>query len=1086
MVPHSLADLLPQLRLTFSLVLVLLSLSPRGLAAADPPLATERIVAGLARPVGLTHRSGDASRLYVIEQHSGDIRVIRDGILLPDPFLSIGGLSTGSEQGLLGLAFHPDSADDRFFVYFTRGDRAGVLRSYRISPDPDLAVTGSGEDLLVIPQPQSNHNGGWLAFGPTDDLLYLGLGDGGGGGDDDGGHGSRGNGQATANLLGTILRLDIDVPPDEPGDPPYLIPPGNPTLVGVDNNGDSAPPRPEILHFGLRNPWRCGFDPLSGDLYIGDVGQGSWEEISFAAGGTVGVNFGWRKYEGDHIFKNGDPIPDPPAIAPIHEYDRGDGKAVIGGSIYRGAALPALHGAYFFGDYTSSRIWSLRYDGNSVSDLIDRTAELAPASGSIDDLASFGTDADGELYICDRDGEIYRIISAVSGEQPPSITSTPLTMAVAGLPYASDVDATGDPTPTFTLDTAPAGLTIDSATGQIAWTPAASGEAPVTVRASNGIAPDATLSFTISVSSLRPADNPTSALAGGLHASHYAGSWTALPDFASLTASGSSLVDQPVVPDTDHVAYRFTGFIDIPADGLVTLSTISDEGSQLFIGDTLVVDNDGTHGAEERSGSIGLAAGQHQVTVTFFEVDGDQSLEVRWDGPGITGPETVPVTAWLRYADPYGRDDPVASPAFLAMPATIDGALPALLSQTGVFQDLTSLRPVAGILPYGVNSPLWSDGAAKTRWIAVPAGETIDFDPTGNWAFPAGTVLIKHFELGTEAHRVETRLLMVNGLDTYGVTYRWRDDGSEADLITAGATADLTVDGGSQTWRFPSSQQCLECHTPQTGRVLGVRTRQLNGEQRYPTTDRSDNQLRTWNHQGLFSTTLDEDDIPSWDSLVAIDDGSASLTHRVRSYIDANCMMCHQPGASQALFDARYATPLAEQGIIDGAVNDDLGIAGARVVVPGDVARSLLHHRLQSQDPAVRMPPLARLQVDQQAVSVLASWIAGLDTPPTITTPPAANPDPVVGVSTTLSVGADDDGDLSALIYTWTTTAAPAGASDPVISPNASNDAATATVSFSAAGSYSFSVAVADDTHTTTDTLTVQVLQTPSGLSLQP
>ena len=386
-------------------------------AHAQTPLTTTRVMSGLVRPIGVFHAPGDYSRLFIIEKQ-GRIRIVKNGVLLPTPFLDIdsivtGGTSTNSEQGLLGLVFHPNyDVNGKFYVYYTAVAGSGdeVIAEYTVSADPDIANT-SGTTVITWDDPQSNHNGGWMSFGPMDGLLYIGVGDGGASNDTGTGHtAATGNAQdITDNLLGKMLRIDVDRD-DFPADPNknYGIPPSNP-FVGID--GDD-----EIWSYGLRNPWRDCFDSVTGDLYIADVGQGAWEEINFQAAGTgAGRNYGWRCMEGFSCTGlTGCTCNDTALTLPIHSYSHAEGCSITGGEVYRGCAIPDLDGTYFFADYCSTTIWSFRVVGGSVTQFTNRTAELAPGGGlSIASITSFGTDAYGEIYICDQDGgEVFKIISA--------------------------------------------------------------------------------------------------------------------------------------------------------------------------------------------------------------------------------------------------------------------------------------------------------------------------------------------------------------------------------------------------------------------------------------------------------------------------------------------------------------------------------------------------------------------------------------------------------------------------------------------------------------------------------------------------
>jgi glucose/arabinose dehydrogenase len=388
-------------------------------AAAAQTLFAERVTDGLSRPLYVTTPPGDRDRLFVVEQHTGRIRIFDRGgdALLATPFLTQGGLATGSEQGLLGLAFHPDyAANGLFYVNYTGDDAMTHVVRYRVSAgDPDLADPNSAEPVLRFVQPQSNHNGGWIGFGP-DDYLYIASGDGGSSNDTGTGHTEPGgNAQdVEGNLLGKILRIDVDGD-DFPADPErnYAIPPTNP-FVGT--AGDD-----EIWVYGLRNPWRASFDRETGDLYLGDVGQGAREEIDVQpAASTGGENYGWRLREGTIQTPGSVGGPRPPgAIDPIHDYDRGGGASVTGGYVYRGPVV-ALRGRYFFADFITGQIWSLvwdrsdpgAFDGTNFTDQVEHTNAIVTDAGTIDMIASFGEDPDGNLFIVDLGGEVFQIAAS--------------------------------------------------------------------------------------------------------------------------------------------------------------------------------------------------------------------------------------------------------------------------------------------------------------------------------------------------------------------------------------------------------------------------------------------------------------------------------------------------------------------------------------------------------------------------------------------------------------------------------------------------------------------------------------------------
>ena len=394
-----------------------------------------------------------------------------------------------------------------------------------------------------------------------------------------------------------------------------------------------------------------------------------------------------------------------------------------------------------------------------------------------------------------------------------------------------------------------------------------------------------------------------------------------------------------------------------------------------------------------------LAAGAYTLTAVVTDATGVS---------GTSAPVAITLTAPSGL--PYGVAARPAAPAFFNLPTAISGNLPATLSQTGVFTNTPAMAPAAALLPYQPNTALWSDAAVKTRWLAVPytggvitPNQQIGYAPTGEWTFPTGTIFVKHFNLITDEtdsaaplRRLETRLLVrgPNGA-VYGVTYKWRPDNSDADLLTASLTENLTITNATgvrtQTWYYPSPTDCLTCHNAAASYVLGLKTRQLNGNLTYPATGVTDNQLRTLNHLGLLNPAIDEAGIGALTQMVSVSNPAASLGDRARSYLDANCAQCHRPGGSGGTFDARFDTPLTNQNLIYGSVvRGNLGVDRAAVVVPDDIWRSILYQRAATVAAGVAMPPLAKSLVDTNAMAVLAAWINSLPgvpalPPPTIT-----------------------------------------------------------------------------------------------------
>jgi uncharacterized repeat protein (TIGR03806 family) len=337
--------------------------------------------------------------------------------------------------------------------------------------------------------------------------------------------------------------------------------------------------------------------------------------------------------------------------------------------------------------------------------------------------------------------------------------------------------------------------------------------------------------------------------------------------------------------------------------------------------------------------------------------------------------------------EPYGLGERVLPRAYLGMPETASGKIPERLSQTGVFRNLVSLTPTPGLIPYELVVPFWSDGAHKQRFVAIPKGRIL-FAAKGEWRFPAGTVFVKTFDLpvdeanSTVTRRLETRLLVRDRMGgVYGVVYKWRPDGSDADLLHDSVTEPIPIRtaGGEirqQTWYYPSREDCLKCHNNAAGGVLGLKTRQMNRDLTYPG-GVTDNQLRAWNHIGFFTPALDEVAIAGLDRLAPTGDGSRSLEDRARSYLDANCAQCHRPGGVVANFDARYDTPLPAQQLVNGPVLFNQGIDRAHVITPHDVWRSVALMRVNTNE-EIRMPPVARQTIDGSGVALLSEWIRSL------------------------------------------------------------------------------------------------------------
>lgn len=388
-------------------------------AAAEGPvpnLSLELVAGDLNQPLYVTQAPGDDTRLFVMEK-GGTVRVVLNGEMQDTPFITQQ-VANGGERGLLGMAFHPDfQANGLVYLHFSSpgGDGLGALGStvvaeYAASGDRSVADPASRRIVFTLAQPAANHNGGELSFGP-DKMLYLGLGDGGNGDDQ---FGPIGNGQNLSALLGKILRFD---PLGREVNDAYSVPAGN--LAAV--TGQQA--LPEIWAYGLRNPWRFSFDACTGDLYIGDVGQRTLEEIDFLAARAdrtipAGANFGWRLMEGENC-RPGDGTCNAQTVTqlgltqPVDTYGRMIGQSVTGGYVYRGTAVPGLRGHYIYADYQSARFFRFRIENGAAVDRVEITDQMRPSTGNIGSIASFGTDNSGEMYVATfTPGAVYRVVAA--------------------------------------------------------------------------------------------------------------------------------------------------------------------------------------------------------------------------------------------------------------------------------------------------------------------------------------------------------------------------------------------------------------------------------------------------------------------------------------------------------------------------------------------------------------------------------------------------------------------------------------------------------------------------------------------------
>ncbi|MBA3699219.1 MAG: PQQ-dependent sugar dehydrogenase [Planctomycetes bacterium] len=857
-------------------------------------------------------------RLFLCEK-PGRVRVIKNGALLATPFADFTSVvDNTNERGLMSVCFDPSfSSNNWVYVYYTR--KEGTRRFHRVGRYTASGDVASGGESVIIDLSDlggaGNHNGGGLRFG-QDGKLYISTGENANGA----------NAQNTGNQLGKLLRINKD----------GSIPTDNPNYNNANYTGNNR----AIVALGLRNAFTLAVQRTTGLLYVNDVGA-SYEEIHRYDTNVAPIhrNYGWSTIDG--------PIGSQTAPSgyanPVHAYNTNK-SAICGGDFYNplspgGDAFPSSYtGKYFFCDYTG---WIKYLDpssgtrtdfATSVARPID--VEIAP-DGALWYIARAGmgggSDADNTST---TNGSLWRMRWTGGGQanrvafiQQPSTINAGATISpavrVAIQDSSGNTVTSSTATVTVAIGTNPGGATLAGTT---------------TVAAVNGVATFSNLSlnnvgsgYTLTVSS--------SGLSGATSSTFNVQAQVATPVITPDGGSYSGPVWVQITTATSGTTIRYT------TDGSTP------------------------------NGSSSTYSGPFQRTATTTV----RAYATRSDFSDST---VALATISVNGATAYGIDyrPPVTG---IAMPAAVTGTMPGTLSGTGVFSTASSLTVKPGVVPYDMINPLWSDNADKRRWVALPGTAKIGFNATGEFTWPGGTVLVKHFEIaksGGGTRRLETRVLVLDaaGTNGYGVTYKWRADNSEADLVAAGGQDEVLSDvAGSPTWRYPSRDQCLQCHTTTAGFVLGPKTRQLNRSYAYPS-GRSDNQLRTWNYLQMFSNRIDEGAIAGLRKLVSITDTGASVETRVRSYLDSNCAGCHRPGGSGAAFDTRFDVAMDQQAIIHGDLRDALGISGAKVVVPRDLAKSVMHLRMQSNDPVRRMPPVGRNVVHSAAVDLIAQWIGAL------------------------------------------------------------------------------------------------------------
>lgn len=1030
--------------------------------------AEERIFAGLAGVFDI--QFAPDGRMFLSEWRRGYLRIATydaqsdTWTLLPEPFhkfytpdspLHGEGMydSDGNEarsknhrRGTLrGFTLDPDFATNGYiYVTYMHEDERSGYRLSRVQASNEDPNRSTGAETILLRCPfwggsgsPGAHNGGGIGIG-ADGRLYASFGDGGGGSE---------NAQSLDFFAGKVVRLNRD----------GSIPSDNPFYNST--TGDLR----AIYCLGLRNPVGMSRHPVSGNLYISSF-QGSGKADTFRV--AAGANYGHGNYAG--------------IGTETEEWvnTKFGGLAGATDTVWypAGGGWPAA----FEGDCFAAN-WKgdggiLRITGGEDAPVRNTFAggvEYTVGDSTIRSVA-VAIGPDGHLYYTVREYDEYvdlrriRHLEASSGSEmtiqvddsqvaeggsttlrlqrnDALDTAIDVTLAIGGSAGASDYDSLPLSVPLA------AGIAEATVPVSIVDDLVEEADETITVQIMAGTGyrignPNAIMMTIPANDQPLRAPDPISGLQAGLAYDflHLADP-TSVDDITGVTPTDSGSIanlDLGPADRTTDFGFRFVGYFLANDDGSYAFSLTSDDASRLRIGDQVVIDNTNTGST---GSSIGLQAGYHALAVDYVQNDGTSQLSWSVTPPGASEQAVPDNLLWHRpVTGDYGLADRPSIAAYLdgAFPTNANGTMPPTLTQTGAFTDLTTLTPHPGLIPFTVNAPLWSDHAVKRRWVAVPDGTTVGFDTTDPWDFPVGSVTVKHFDLPvddddpTDLQRLETRFIVKTGNDSwYGVTYVWRADGSEADLLAAGGTTafyDVATSGGGmrqQRWDFPSRSDCLTCHNSNAGFSLGLKTRQLNGDFTYPDNGVTDNQLRSWNHVGLFDQHVSDTSLSILQRLVHLNDSEATLERRSRSMLDVNCTHCHQPGGpGHGDMDTRFSTPLPEQFIIDGPVQDGLGIEGARIVAPRDPHRSILFHRTGLRGDAEQMPPVGSNLVDEVAIAVLRDWIESMPGQP-VFEPPSLDPAAGHFAAPVLVTASHDDG---AAVLRYTTDNSIPDAADPV------------------------------------------------------
>ncbi len=820
------------------------------------------------------------------------------------------------EDGLLSLALDPNFTQNNYlYVQYTAP--GSKTRVSRFTVNANNGLNTASESILLewtTGNEAHGHMGGSLKFDKGGNLIITtGDNNAASGYFSAGAQATSGN---TNDLRGKVLRITPTA------DGKYTIPAGN--LFPAD-----ATHRAEIYGMGFRNPFRINIDPLTGYLYVGDIGPDASADSAEGPGGldelnelrTAG-NYGWP-----HIIGYNQPYAGFNPNNIVNNYVTNTGAKNLP------PAKPAL--------------WTIRHQA-TMAGPVYRFNE------AIKNDFKLPAYYDGRLIFWDFNSSKFFTINLAAGANPPVAEEFPLN--TGGVQGAIDAE-------------------LDPRTQQLyvlQWGSGCCDKEPF----NNGVL--------YRFDYIGGRDNGTNLSLGSVATATSAvgGNAAAYAVDGDPTTRWESAASDPQTLTIDLRQDTKIATIVLKWEAAFSSKYVIEASTNGTTWEVLVNEPNGTGSTKLHMINSTKAYRYVRLTGTARGTNYGHSL---FEFEVYAGTDTLP-------------EEPLTQYAYLNMPKTLDAAftgVPKLLSQTGAFSNTANMTPSTNLLPFAPNSQLWSDNAAKSRWISIPATKKVKWDAKNNWVYPEGTVVVKHFALPTNAtnpaitKRLETRLIVVKADGKiYGVTYKWRADNSDADLLTAGQLETINITNangttGTQTWAYPSPTECMDCHNAQSAQILGLSTRQLNGNFTYPN-GVTENQLVRWNNLGLFSPAFNNTQVATFDKMAALTDTSASLETRIKSYLDANCAHCHGTGQGGSQWDARFNTPLAQMQIVNqnttGIRNyqNDYGIANAKVIAAGKPLESILYIRDKSTNTNDRMPPIGRLTEHKEYIDLLNQWITSL------------------------------------------------------------------------------------------------------------